>query len=1081
LVERRLVLEREKDEEIKNLREGVTEYKEKFEQTTKQNEEHIKELEAKLSVKDEELSTQASLMQEKDTEIDALKTWYAESETKLKEAQEQIETLQNEINTIQQQKDQELKEMRGKFAEYEGTIVQAEKRVTQLEGQLTAANEEVESYQQELATLTENNQNLQEEVYSRKKEVAAMKLSLDEKENEFEEDQARLREAEQTIEQYENEINQLKEEIERLQTELKSTQANTEDQNKLREAEQTIEQYENELNQLKEEIERLESEIKTQQEIVKAKEAEAEKATLALNEVEEEYHEENQRLHGEIEELKREYDHKEEQHNQDMNNLNDEFAELRNIILERDEELNHKDEEIHGLQDKITELEKKLEATEALKTDRSPMTRHLGGGFEKFTEGNEFGDFQNQFDQFEDFEESFSADFKKRGGLSKELIAKKEELNDKVIHLEGNNTQLEGKITELKAEVEDLKKKLAEHEVNPNPTPVIRSTGQSRSSLEPPHERIENLEREVEELNGLLMMRNNELAEMRTHNVLESQRVKTDHDEQIDQLHENIEELRQRNEEILNELEAVQSEYDVLKRSFDDLQMKNDKLHLEFKDYKEKEGLSISRGRTSELMRSPEFSPDKPIGGKADEIFDSSDPDQVKFRLADYERKVEKLKVDRRGLKENNHNLKEENTELRKTMKMFQEQIVMLNQTSQPPTKPENASANDVAGVLQESFNSLQNIKSFRGRFNFKGDDAEEVRKAMNFIKESLHNNDLEIDHLNQVIEENKGMISSQDKLHEEAQKEINLLEEVMIHKISLILTETETILRDIGLDTPPVSQDLKARQDLVQEEKLIYSCLRALRMIAQEAKTQKTSPKLTPGISFPPSNSGPESKSLSLQIQPIPYNDSSPSRTKTGESSNRRRELRDRLEPSFSAPDEADDAKARSFIEEESYDIEQEIQGRPDMASPQNEKEYIQRLLSEIRNLQDENDQIDSEYKQLKNDFEILKFLNEDLKADIVDKDERIKKLLETMMNEKGENKSGEFDEEKARHEKEHLKKIFLKFFDSALQGSKDAEDLFKVLLTLLEIPEQDKNMLLTGFKSKSSKKGGMFSKMFK
>ena len=55
---------------------------------------------------------------------------------------------------------------------------------------------------------------------------------------------------------------------------------------------------------------------------------------------------------------------------------------------------------------------------------------------------------------------------------------------------------------------------------------------------------------------------------------------------------------------------------------------------------------------------------------------------------------------------------------------------------------------------------------------------------------------------------------------------------------------------------------------------------------------------------------------------------------------------------------------------------------------------------MSEIRNLQDENDQLDSEYKQLKNDFEILKFLNEDLKADIVDKDERIKKLLETMVN---------------------------------------------------------------------------------
>lgn len=80
---------------------------------------------------------------------------------------------------------------------------------------------------------------------------------------------------------------------------------------------------------------------------------------------------------------------------------------------------------------------------------------------------------------------------------------------------------------------------------------------------------------------------------------------------------------------------------------------------------------------------------------------------------------------------------------------------------------------------------------------------------------------------------------------------------------------------------------------------------------------------------------------------------------------------------------------------------------------------------------------------------------------------------------------------EEKYRHEKEHLKKIFIKFVDSALQGyrmslilliiirNKDAEELLKVVLTLLEVPEQDKALLIAGFKSKVSKKG-MFSKMF-
>ena len=52
-----------------------------------------------------------------------------------------------------------------------------------------------------------------------------------------------------------------------------------------------------------------------------------------------------------------------------------------------------------------------------------------------------------------------------------------------------------------------------------------------------------------------------------------------------------------------------------------------------------------------------------------------------------------------------------------------------------------------------------------------------------------------------------------------------------------------------------------------------------------------------------------------------------------------------------------------------------------------------------QIRKLQDENEQLDSEFKQLKNDYDIIKFLNEDLKADIADKDERIRKLLESMV----------------------------------------------------------------------------------
>lgn len=59
-----------------------------------------------------------------------------------------------------------------------------------------------------------------------------------------------------------------------------------------------------------------------------------------------------------------------------------------------------------------------------------------------------------------------------------------------------------------------------------------------------------------------------------------------------------------------------------------------------------------------------------------------------------------------------------------------------------------------------------------------------------------------------------------------------------------------------------------------------------------------------------------------------------------------------------------------------------------------------MQALYIQIRMLQDENEKLELEYKQLKNDFESLKFLNEDLQAELQDKDERIKKMLGSVVD---------------------------------------------------------------------------------
>lgn len=92
--------------------------------------------------------------------------------------------------------------------------------------------------------------------------------------------------------------------------------------------------------------------------------------------------------------------------------------------------------------------------------------------------------------------------------------------------------------------------------------------------------------------------------------------------------------------------------------------------------------------------------------------------------------------------------------------------------------------------------------------------------------------------------------------------------------------------------------------------------------------------------------------------------------------------------------------------------------------------------MYQQVRKLQDDNDRLDSEYRQLKNDYDILKFLCDDLKAELTEKDERIAKLLENIMTNEAGNAGSINLEQSAVHEKEHLRKIFLKFLDSALQG---------------------------------------------
>ena len=124
-----------------------------------------------------------------------------------------------------------------------------------------------------------------------------------------------------------------------------------------------------------------------------------------------------------------------------------------------------------------------------------------------------------------------------------------------------------------------------------------------------------------------------------------------------------------------------------------------------------------------------------------------------------------------------------------------------------------------------------------------------------------------------------------------------------------------------------------------------------------------------------------------------------------------------------------------------------------------------------------------------------MLKFIRDELKSEINDKNERIQELeLKATERENLPTFGGKEKESDRTFEKEHLKTTFIKFIQSALKGyiafflllliiSRNAEaatDFLRTLLSLLYVSEDVQTQILNDFKQKASKKG-VFNRLFK
>jgi len=160
---------------------------------------------------------------------------------------------------------------------------------------------------------------------------------------------------------------------------------------------------------------------------------------------------------------------------------------------------------------------------------------------------------------------------------------------------------------------------------------------------------------------------------------------------------------------------------------------------------------------------------------------------------------------------------------------------------------------------------------------------------------------------------------------------------------------------------------------------------------------------------------------------------------------------------------DELGEEKIKSLMED-TFKVERRAE----------EQQYLTPLNEEIRELKDENEKLDIEYRQLRSQHELLQGCNEELKTEINEKEEEVKKMEYQMavLKEEFAKMEREKNQTTIAHEKQHIRMMFIKFMESALQGSKEGPELLKCLLGLLDLPESNRAQIIESFKSKTNKK---------
>jgi len=142
-------------------------------------------------------------------------------------------------------------------------------------------------------------------------------------------------------------------------------------------------------------------------------------------------------------------------------------------------------------------------------------------------------------------------------------------------------------------------------------------------------------------------------------------------------------------------------------------------------------------------------------------------------------------------------------------------------------------------------------------------------------------------------------------------------------------------------------------------------------------------------------------------------------------------------------------------------------------------ENSSLRKNLEGFERLKYDNDKLRHVIEQLRDANEKFQVANMQLHEELKDRENDELKLTQQLGILKKElaNTQGQLNQTSIQHEKQHLKKMLIKFMEGVSKGDAGAPDILKIICSLVDCTEKERNDLMGLIPKKEVKKSGSFN----